>query len=77
MKAPAQTGDLVAVGENNAAPGANVRTFLKSLSSLILNGISPSCSSTELPCGYRRGKHLPDGIVAINLGSILGTCTAT
>ena len=29
-----------------AAPGASVRTFLKSPSSLILNGISPSCSST-------------------------------
>ena len=29
-----------------AAPGASVRTFLKLESSLILNGISPSCSST-------------------------------
>ena len=29
-----------------AAPGARVRIFLKALSSLILNGISPSCSST-------------------------------
>ena len=70
--AASKPAGLVAVGENEGGAGASVRTFLKALSSLTLNGISPSCSSTGTSLRITAEANIClIGVVGVDLGGVL------